>query len=118
MVLISAQSRARDLAYLRTMGASEGQALAVAAVELAPIAATAVALGVAVGAAVPSLISSGLRLGFFTGGSARPPVAIPWLQPAALSLGLLALVAASVLATGMTLRRTDLSRVLRIGEER
>jgi putative ABC transport system permease protein len=118
MVLISAQSRARDLAYLRTMGASERQGLALAAVELGPMAATAVALGVGVGAVVPSLIASGLRLGFFTGGSGRPPVTVPWLQPTALSLGLLALVAGCVLGTGMILRRTDLSRVLRIGEER
>lgn len=116
MVLVSARNRARDLAYLRTLGASQRQGLALAAVELGPLAAAAVLLGVGLGIAIPSLLAPGLRLGFFTGGSARPPLALAWGVPLAVAGGLLALVAALVLAVGLGVRRADLSRVLRFGE--
>lgn len=116
MVLVSARNRSRDLAYLRTLGASPRQVLSLAAVELGPPTVVAVVLGIGLGLAIPRLLAAGLQLAFFTGGSARPPLQLSWWMPAAVGGGLLVLVAALVLAVGIGVRRADLSRVLRFGE--
>jgi putative ABC transport system permease protein len=115
LALIAARSRSRDLALVRTMGASPRDALVLAAVELTPLVVIALALGIGLGIAIPYLIAPGLDLAFFTG-TGSTSVVIPWLAPAAFAAGLLALVAATVLVVGARARRAGLDRVLRIGE--
>jgi putative ABC transport system permease protein len=115
MALIAARSRSRDLALVRTMGASARDALVLAAVELTPLVAIALAVGIGLGIAIPHLIAPGLDLTFFTG-TGSTPVVIPWLPPAAFAAGLLGLVAATVLVVGVRARRAGLDRALRIGE--
>ena len=115
MALITARSRSRDLALVRTMGGSPRDTLVLAAVELAPLVLTALALGIGLGLALPFLIAPGLDLAFFTGSGANP-VAIPWLAPAASAAAVLLLVAVSVVLVGARTRRAGLDRVLRIGE--
>jgi putative ABC transport system permease protein len=115
IALIAARSRSRDLALVRTMGGSRREGIALAAVELTPLAATALALGIGLGIAVPFLISPGLDLAFYTGGSSDS-IAIPWLPPVAFAAGLLALVAATIAVLAVRMRRARLDRVLRIGE--
>ena len=115
MALIAARSRSRDLALVRTMGASSRDAVLLAAVELAPLVVISLALGIGLGIAIPYLIAPGLDLDFFTGTGSNP-IVIPWLAPAVSVVGLLVLVAATVLVVGARTRRAGLSRVLRIGE--
>jgi putative ABC transport system permease protein len=115
MALIAARSRARDLALVRTMGASPRDVFVLAAVELAPLVLTALALGIALGIAIPHLIEPGLDLAFFTG-SGDAPIVIPWRTPVLAAAGLLALVAATVAVVGIRARRAGLDSVLRIGE--
>jgi putative ABC transport system permease protein len=115
MALIAARSRSRDLALVRTMGASPRDALTLAAVELTPLLVISLLLGIGLGIAIPHLIAPGLDLAFFTGTGSNP-IVIPWLAPAVAAAGLLALVALTVLAVGARTRRAGLDRVLRIGE--
>jgi len=115
MALIAGRSRSRDLALVRTMGASPRDALVLAAVELAPLVATALVLGIGLGIAIPYLIEPGLDLAFFTG-TAASPIVIPWTAPAAAAAGLIVLVVATVVVVGVRARRAGLDRVLRIGE--
>jgi putative ABC transport system permease protein len=115
MGLIAARSRARDLALIRTMGASPRDMFVLAAVEVAPLALTALALGIALGVAIPYLIEPGLDLAFFTG-SGSAPIVIPWRTPVVAAVGLLALVAVTVAIVGIQARRVGLGGVLRIGE--
>lgn len=115
MALIAARSRARDLALVRTMGASSRDGFVLAAVEVAPLALTALALGIALGVAIPYLIEPGLDLAFFTG-SGSAPIVIPWPTLAVAAVGLLVLVAATVVVVGLQARRAELGSVLRIGE--
>jgi putative ABC transport system permease protein len=115
MALIAARSRARDLALVRTMGASPRDVFVLAAVEVAPLALTALALGIALGVAIPHLIEPGLDLAFFTG-TGSTPIVIPWRTPVVAALGLLVLVAATVAIVGIQARRAGLNSVLRIGE--
>ena len=115
MGLIAARSRARDLALVRTMGASPRDVFVLAAVEVAPLALTALVLGIALGVAIPYLIEPGLDLAFFTG-SGSTPIVIPWRTPVVAAVGLLALVAVTVAIVGIQARRAGLGSVLRIGE--
>jgi putative ABC transport system permease protein len=115
MALIAARSRARDLALVRTMGASPRDVFVLAAVELAPLVLTALALGIALGIAIPHLIEPGLDLAFFTG-SGDAPIVIPWRTPVLAAAGILVLVAATVTVVGVRVRRAGLDSVLRIGE--
>jgi putative ABC transport system permease protein len=115
LALIAARSRSRDLALVRTMGASPQDALVLAGVELTPLVLIALALGIGLGIAIPYLIAPGLDLAFFTG-TGSTSIVIPWLAPAAFAAGLLVLVAATVLVVGVRARRAGLGRVLRIGE--
>ena len=115
LALIAARSRSRDLALVRTMGASPRDALVLAAVELTPLVVIALALGIGLGIAIPHLIAPGLDLAFFTG-TGTTSIVIPWLVSAAFAAGLLFLVAATVLVVGARARRAGLDRVLRIGE--
>lgn len=115
LALIAARSRSRDLALVRTMGASPRDALVLAGVELTPLVGIALALGIGLGIAIPYLIEPGLDLAFFTG-TGSTSIVIPWLTLAAFAAGLLALVAATVLVVGARARRAGLDRVLRIGE--
>jgi putative ABC transport system permease protein len=115
LALIAARSRSRDLALVRTMGASSRDALVLAGVELTPLVVIALALGIGLGIAIPYLIEPGLDLAFFTG-TGSTSIVIPWLTLAAFAAGLLALVAATVLVVGARARRAGLDRALRIGE--
>jgi putative ABC transport system permease protein len=115
LALIAARSRSRDLALVRTMGASPRDALVLAAVELTPLVAIALVLGIGLGIAIPYLIAPGLDLVFFTG-TGSSSIVIPWIAPAAFAAGLLVLVASAVVVVGIRTRRTGLDRVLRIGE--
>jgi putative ABC transport system permease protein len=115
MAVIAARSRARDLALVRTMGGSSRDALVLAAVELTPFVASALLVGIGLGIALTYLIAPELDLSFYTGDSSNP-IVIPWLAAAALVLGLVLLVSATVLLLGMRARRVRLDRVLRIGE--
>jgi putative ABC transport system permease protein len=115
LALIAARSRSRDLALVRTMGASPRDALVLAAVELTPLVVIALAIGIGLGIAIPYLIEPGLELTFFTG-TGSTSIVVPWLTLAAFAAGLLVLVAATVLVVGARARRAGLDRVLRIGE--
>jgi putative ABC transport system permease protein len=115
MALIAARSRSRDLALVRTMGASPRDALVLAAVELTPLIGIALALGIGLGIAIPYLIEPGLDLTFFTGTGSNA-ITIPWQAPVVFAAGLLVLVALTVLIVGVRTRRAGLDRVLRIGE--
>jgi putative ABC transport system permease protein len=115
MALIAARSRSRDLALVRTMGASPRDALILAAVELTPLVAMSLLLGIGLGIAIPYLIAPSLDLAFFTG-TASNSIVIPWLAPGVAAAGLVVLVLATVLVVGARTRRAGLDRVLRIGE--
>jgi putative ABC transport system permease protein len=116
MALIAARSRGRDLALVRTMGAAPRDVLLLAAVEIAPLVITALALGIALGVAIPHLIEPGLDLAFFTG-SGSTPIVIPWRTPVVAATGLLTLVAATVAVVGFRARRAGLDSVLRVGDQ-
>jgi putative ABC transport system permease protein len=115
MALIAARSRSRDLALVRTMGASPRQSIVLAAVELAPFVLTALVLGIGLGIAIPHLVAPGLDFAFFTGNDDSTLVT-SWVAPAVSAAAVLLLIGATVLVIGFRTRRAGLDRVLRMGE--
>ena len=114
--LLTARARLRDLAYLRALGVSRRQAVAVTAVELAPPVVVAVLLGTALGLAVAFVIEPGLDLSALAAGGREAAVRLDPLAPLILLAGLVLVSAAAVWTTAAVMRRMSLSRVLRMGE--
>jgi putative ABC transport system permease protein len=115
-LLLTARSRLQDLAYLRALGLSRRQAVAVTASELAPPLVVALVVGSILGAGIAYLVSPGLDLSALAAGRGEASVRLDPFAPVLLALALLAVSAAAVWATATVMRRMDLSRSLRMGE--
>jgi putative ABC transport system permease protein len=115
-LLLTARSRLRDLAYLRALGLSRRQAVAVTAGELAPPFVVALVVGTGLGLATAYLVEPGLDLTALAAGGRDVALRFDPVAPILLAIGLLAVAAAAVWATAAVVRRMSLSRSLRMGE--
>jgi putative ABC transport system permease protein len=115
-LLLTARSRLRDLAYLRALGLSGRQAVAVTAAELAPPFVVALVGGTALGLGTAYLIEPGLDLTALAAGGKDVGLRLDPIAPLLLAVGLLAVAAAAIWATAAVVRRMSLSRSLRMGE--
>ena len=115
-LLLTARSRLLDLAYLRALGLSRRQAVAVTAAELAPPLLVALVLGTALGVGIAYLVEPGLDLSALAAGGRDVAVRLDPLAPLLLAVVLLLVSAGAVWATAAVMRRMSLSRSLRMGE--
>ncbi|TAJ99084.1 MAG: ABC transporter permease [Chloroflexota bacterium] len=115
-LVLSAAGRTRDLAYLRTLGVSARQALALTVLEHAPPVLLALLPGIALGIGVAILAEPGMGLATFVGASGVPLV-VDWPALAALIAALLGAVVLAVAAGTWLARRTSMADALRIGED-
>jgi putative ABC transport system permease protein len=116
-LVVTARPRHRILSHLRTLGLTAGQSRGLVALELAPLALTALAAGLAVGLATLWLVEPAVDLQPFTGGRGTPDIVI---DPASVGLvagAFLAVVALAVLSAVTASRRLRAGTVLRLGEE-
>lgn len=114
--IAGARARLRVLALLGTLGLSSRQAGGLAAWELVPTAAASVVAGVLLGLALPAVLVRAIDLRPFTGGSAQPPIEVPWLQLGAVVAGFAVLVLLAVLISTAAARRTSAALTLRMGD--
>ena len=115
-LLLTARSRLRDLAYLRALGLSGRQAVAVTAAELAPPFVVALVVGTALGLGTAYLVEPGLDLTALAAGGRDVALRLDPVAPLLLAVGLLAVAACAIWATAAVVRRMSLSRSLRMGE--
>ncbi|MGZ6300150.1 MAG: FtsX-like permease family protein, partial [Candidatus Limnocylindria bacterium] len=115
-LVLSAARRSRDLAYLRTLGVTPGQALALTIMEHAPPVLLALVPGVALGIGVAILCEPGLGLATFVGISGGVPLAVDWPALALMVAALIGVVAAAIAAGTWLSRRARLVDALRIDE--
>lgn len=115
-LVLSSARRTRDLAYLRTLGVTGGQALALTVAEHAPAVLLSVVPGVLLGIGVALLLEPSLGLGTFVGAGNVPPF-IDWPTLALLTGVLLAVVAVAILLGTWLSRRARLVNALRVGED-
>lgn len=118
VLLLGAPARARLLAVLRTLGLTARQGRGLAAWELAPLLVASAVVGGAVGFALPWLLVRTVDLRAMTGGEQQPALATdPLLLGLVLGAVLVAVVTATLAAAAVA-ARADITRHLRIGEER
>lgn len=113
--VLTARPRLRDFAYLRALGLSRRDVLRLAAVELGPPVAVALAVGILLGVGLAYLVEPGLDLRALAAGR-EAALAAPFLAPAALVAAVLLATAVATVLTAAAARRISLSRVLRMGE--
>jgi putative ABC transport system permease protein len=113
--LLTARARIRDLSYLRALGVSEPQATRLVAVELGPLAGAAFVIGSVLGIAVVYVLQPGLDLGRLVAGP-KPGIRIDPVVPVLLLVGQVAVFVGAVRLTSAVMRRTSLSRALRMGD--
>jgi putative ABC transport system permease protein len=116
-LILSAARRTRDLAYLRTLGVSAPQSLALTVMEHAPPVLLALVPGVALGIGVAVLVLPSLGLGAFAGTSGPVPLFVDAIGLAMLVVGLLGVVTVAVVAGSWLSRRARLVNALRMGED-
>ncbi len=115
-LVLSAARRTRDLAYLRTLGVSARQALALTVIEQAAPVLLAIVPGVALGIGVAILCEPGLGLATFVGTSGVP-LSVDWGAIGLIGLALAAVVAAAVILGTWLSRRARLADALRVGDD-
>ncbi|HET9015429.1 MAG TPA: FtsX-like permease family protein [Thermomicrobiaceae bacterium] len=113
---LTGRARARDVAYLRTLGLSPRQVLGLIAAEQAPPVVVALVVGTALGVGIIRLIAPALDFTAFTGPNVPVVVVIDWPTVVLLGVGLVVVVAVAVAATSALTERTSLSGVLRMGD--
>ncbi len=115
-VVLSAARRTQDLAYLRTLGVTARQALALTVMEHAPPVLLALVPGVVLGIGVAFLLEPGLGLATFVG-TRGLPLFVDWVALALLVVALIGVVAVAVTAGTWLSRRARLVDAMRIGED-
>ncbi len=116
VVALEAQRRARELAYLRTLGLSEGQAFALTVVEQAPPVLLALAVGVGLGLGLAWLLEPGLGLAAFIAPGAPVLLEIDWVTVTAVGVSVVIVVGLLVVTSAWLARRLEPGRALRMGE--
>ncbi len=115
-LVLSAARRTQDLAYLRTLGISTSQSVALTVVEHAPPVLLALIPGLALGVGVAFLVGPALGLATFVGASGVP-LYVDWPTLALLVAGLILVVAGSVTVGTWLARRARLVDALRMGDD-
>jgi putative ABC transport system permease protein len=114
--VLSGERRTRALAYLRTLGVTGRQALALTVMEHLPPVLLALIPGVAVGIAVAVLCQPGLGLDAFVGATGVP-LFVDWPSIALMAVALIAVVAVAVAGGTWISSRARVSQALRAGED-
>jgi putative ABC transport system permease protein len=114
-MVLSAARRTRDHAFLRTLGVSSAQRLALTLTEHAPPVLLGLLPGVALGVAVAILVQPGLGLATFVGND-QVPLFIDWAGLSVMIGALVGAVVVAVTAGSWLASRARVADALRIGE--
>ena len=113
---LTARARARDLAYLRTLGLSTNQALVLTMVEQLPPVIVAGVVGSLLGAGTAMLVEPGIDLNAFTGTGLPATLLIDWWSIAVVAGIVAGIVIAAVVVFGIASRSVNLGQILRVGD--
>jgi putative ABC transport system permease protein len=114
--LLTARSRVRDLSYLRALGMSEPQASKTVAAELGPLVAAAFVIGSVLGVVLLFVVQPGLDFSLLSADGREPGMRVDPFLPALLLVALVTVFFAAVRLTSAVMRRTSISRALRMGD--
>jgi len=115
---LTATTRRRDLAYLRTLGSTSRQAVAMTIIEQLPPVIAAVAVGTALGTGTALMFEPGIDINAFSGPGLVAELRIDTAAMLLITVGLLSAVLLAVGIFEIVTRREDLGILLRADEER
>jgi putative ABC transport system permease protein len=114
--LLTARARVRDLSYLRALGLSQPQATRTLAAELGPLVCAAFVVGTILGVVLLFVIRQGLDLTALAAGRQEPTARVDVVFSMLLLVALVVVFGVAVWVTSVIMRRTSLSRALRMGD--
>jgi len=117
LVILHAQHRSRELAFLRTLGLTDRQVASLTLVEQGLPVALALAIGVALGIGLAWMLAPGIDLAAFSSPDTTVLLRVDWASVAGVAAAVVGVVAAAIGASSWLARRLDLGQALRIGEE-
>ncbi len=117
VVILHAQRRSRELAFLRTLGLTDRQVAGLTVVEQGLPVVLALVIGVAVGLGLAWLLAPGIDLAAFSGPDATVPLQVDPGSVAGVAVAVVAVVAVAIAASSWLAGRLDLGHALRIGEQ-
>ncbi len=113
---LTARSRSRDLAYLRTLGLSTNQALGLTTVEQLPPVLVAGVVGTLLGVGIVRIIEPGIDLNVFTGPDLPAALIVSWPAIILVAAIVTGTVTLAIIAFSLIARRVNLGEVLRAGD--
>jgi putative ABC transport system permease protein len=117
VVVLHAQRRSREVAFLRTLGLTDRQVAGLTVVEHGLPVILALLIGVGLGLGLAWLLAPGIDLAAFSDPGAAVRLHVDWLSVAGVGGAVVAVVAVAVAASSWLARRLDLGHALRIGEQ-
>ena len=117
VVVLHAQRRVREVAFLRTLGLTERQAAGLTAIEQGLPVVLALVIGVAVGIGLAWLLAPGIDLAAFSSPGTPVALEVDWRSVAGVAAAVVLVVVLAIAGSSWLVRRLDLGRALRIGEQ-
>jgi putative ABC transport system permease protein len=117
VVVLHAQRRSREVAFLRTLGMTDRQLAGLTVVEQGLPVILALAVGVGLGLALAWLLEPGIDLDAFSAPGAVVSLQVDWLSVAVVAVSIVGVVVLAVAFSSWFARRLDLGYALRMGEE-
>jgi putative ABC transport system permease protein len=117
VVILHAQRRLREVAFLRTLGLTERQVAGLTVVEHGLPVILALLVGIGLGLGLAWLLAPGIDLAAFSDPGAAVLLEVDWLSVAGVGVAVVAVVAVAVAWSSWLARRLDVGHALRIGEQ-
>jgi putative ABC transport system permease protein len=117
VVILHAQRRSRELAFLRTLGMTDRQAASLTLVEQGLPVVLALAIGIVLGLGLAWLLAPGIDLAAFSSPDTTVRLQVNWASVVGVGVSVCAVVAVAIASSSWLARRLDLGQALRIGEE-
>ncbi len=117
VVVLHAQRRSREVAFLRTMGLTERQVAGLTIVEHGLPVILALVTGVTLGLGLAWLLAPGVDLAAFSDPGSTIRLQVDWVSVIGVGAAVVAVVAAAVASSSWLARRLVLGHALRIGEQ-
>lgn len=117
VVVLHAQRRSREVAFLRTLGMTDRQLAGLTIVEQGLPVLLALGVGVGLGLGLAWLLEPGIALDEFSSPGVLVALQVDWPSVATVAASVVGVVALAVALSSWLARRLDLGQALRIGEE-
>jgi putative ABC transport system permease protein len=117
VVVLHAQRRSREVAFLRTLGLTERQVAGLTLVEHGLPVVLALAIGVGLGLGLAWLLAPGIDLAAFSDPGAAVALQVDWTSVFGVAVAVVAVVSVAVGSSSWLARRLDIGQALRIGEQ-